>query len=185
MSLFACVLFALSHASRSNSYMATRLRSLLAPIAADLTGRRTRLCSRLFCTRSPRSGPPIPAWSNVLVLAQTSVPGPRPRCKPSIIRAIRCVEHVDRAVVENGDAEDARLAYRHLGLHTVLQWLRSVGRSLHEPPTYGAYGHRTPCPLVNIRIHTRGQRVHMVESQNHKSHTSIISSFIIVLSIHR
>lgn len=61
----------------------------------------------------------------------------------------------------------------------------SVGRSLHEPPTYGAYGHRTPCPLVNIRIHTRGQRVHMVESQNHKSHTSIISSFIIVLSIHR
>ena len=113
--------------SRPVAPMATRLRSLLAPIAADLTGRRTRLCSRLFCTRSPRSGPPIPAWSNVLVLAQTSVPGPRPRCKPSIIRAIRCVEHVDRAVVENGDAEDARLAYRHLGLHTVLQWLRFDG----------------------------------------------------------
>lgn len=45
--------------------------------------------------------------------------------------------------------------------------------------SYGAYGHQIPCPLAYIRIHTRGQRVHMVESQNHK--TSIISSFIIIV----
>ena len=31
--------------------------------------------------------------------------------------------------------------------------IRSVGRSLHEPPSYGAYGHRTPCPFAYIRIH--------------------------------
>lgn len=52
-----------------------------------------------------------------------------------------------------------------------------VGRSLQEPPTYGAYGHQRPCTLAHIHtVYTRGQRAHMVELTEHSIQIINISS---------
>ena len=84
-------------------------------------------------------------------------------------REMLCAAAMARATQEGGSGLGAgAVISRHdFSLTVTVGRDLSVGRSLHEPPSYGAYGHQRPHTLAYAQKRKRGQRAHTVEITEH------------------